>query len=261
MTIKKELTKFISSFKNPKKLIPYLKKKINRIFYLSEEQFLDKFFSNKNHKFVIQVGGNDGVQNDPLRKYFLNKNNYSAIIFEPLNYYYNCLKDLYKDRSDIKVEKYGISNIKKKKTLYFIDPNIADEMNGEGPMNNWAHGQGSFDKDIIEFHIDQNNFRGDIYKTNINRFKKNIISEEIDIILLSEVETPGVKETLLVIDVQGFELEVILSLNFKKLPKYIFFENDYKDVNKTKKIINLLEKYEYKYIGGEHDLVYEKKIY
>ena len=95
----------------------------------------------------------------------------------------------------------------------------------------------------------------------VSPIDQKLSEEEIDIILLSEVETPGVKETLLVIDVQGFELEVILSLNFKKLPKYIFFKNDYKDVNKTKKIINLLEKYEYKYIGGEHDLVYEKKIY
>ena len=36
------------------------------------------------------------------------------------------------------------------KELYFIKPAVADQMNGDGPMNNWAHGQGSFDKKIIK---------------------------------------------------------------------------------------------------------------
>ena len=48
----------------------------------------------KQKKFIVQIGGNDGVQNDPLRKYFEKSGNYKAIIFEPINFYYQKLKIL-----------------------------------------------------------------------------------------------------------------------------------------------------------------------
>ena len=258
MPIKKEVSKFLNSLKTPYKLIPYLKKKIRKKLYFTEEKFLENFFNKKEKKYIIQIGGNDGIQNDPLRKYFVKKNNYKAIIFEPLNYYFECLVKLYEGRDDIKIKKNGISNFNGIKELYFIKPAVADQMNGDGPMNNWAHGQGSFDKKIIEFHIEDNQFRGEKYKKDIRFYKENIESEEIKIIKLSDIYIPDNIETLLVIDVQGFELEVIESINFNNAPKYIFYEDDLKDKPKAEKIKSILKKNNYKYIGGDHDLIYKK---
>ena len=165
---------------------------------------------------------------------------------------------LYDGRDDIKIEKTGISNFHGTKVLYFIKPAVANQMNGDGPMNNWAHGQGSFDKKIIEFHIENNQFRGEKYKKDIMFYKESIECEEIKIIKLSDIYIPDNIETLLVIDVQGFELEVIESINFNNAPKYIFYEDDLKDNPKTEKIKSILKKNNYKYVGGDHDLIYKK---
>jgi len=72
--------------------------------------FFKYYFSQKKKKFIVQVGGNDGLQNDPLRQFLVNKGNYSTIIFEPIKYYYDQLCDLYKDREDIKLENFYVSN-------------------------------------------------------------------------------------------------------------------------------------------------------
>ena len=116
----------------------------------------------------------------------------------------------------------------------------------------------SVDKKIIEFHIEDNQFRGEKYKKDIRFYKESIESEEIKIIKLSNIYIPDNIETLLVIDVQGFELEVIESINFNNAPKYIFYEDDLKDNPKAEKIKSILKKNNYKYIGGDHDLIYKK---
>ena len=62
------------------------------------DTFLNIFFKNKKNKFIIQVGGNDGINSDPLRKYIKKKFNGKAVIFEPLDYYFLKLQKLYKKR-------------------------------------------------------------------------------------------------------------------------------------------------------------------
>ena len=62
------------------KILDYL---INKLHYVSDgkkkrkirlDHFLNLFFKEKQKKFIIQVGGNDGINSDPLRKYFKKKN-------------------------------------------------------------------------------------------------------------------------------------------------------------------------------------------
>ena len=110
--------------------------------------FYNYYFSNPKKKYIVQVGGNDGVQNDPLRQYFKKKGNYKAIIFEPIQYYYKKLKELYLGRNDILIKKFYVSNEKKEKEIYYIKPQICDEINSKDQKNVWLHGLGSFDKNI-----------------------------------------------------------------------------------------------------------------
>jgi hypothetical protein len=141
--------------------------------FKNPEKILENFFFSKNKKCIIQVGANDGLMADPLRSFLIKKSNYKAILIEPLDYYYNNLLKLYKKRKDIKLLKICIST-KKKQKIYFIPPKIADLMNGEGPKNNWAHGQGSSDKEFIIKQIKLNNFRGSNYKENIQKYINSI---------------------------------------------------------------------------------------
>ena len=224
------------------------------------DNFLKRFFNSKRKKLIIQVGGNDGINSDPLRKYFKKKGNYRAIIIEPLDYYFKSLKKLYRGRSDIMIKKFAISNNRKKQNIYFIDPSIATKLNGDGPKNNWAHGQGSFDKRIVKYWIIKNSFRGKDYRNNIplyiNSIKKNTIITK----KLSDFGFTKNLETLLVIDVQGFELEVIESMNWSNSPKYIIYEDDIKLFKfKSNKIRKILKDNNYKYIGGKYDKLFSKE--
>ena len=139
-----------------------------------------------------------------------------------------------------------------KKKLYFIPPKIADKMNGDGPQNNWAHGQGSFDKEIVKYWIIENSFRGINYVKNIPLYINSIISIDVFTSKLSEFQSSS-NDQLLVIDVQGFEQSVLKSVDWKNSPKYILIEDDLKN----KDVLMFLKSKNYKWVAGSIDKIYK----
>ena len=104
-------------------------------------------------------------------------------------------------------------------------------MNGNSPANNWAHGKGSFDPNVIRYWTERNRFRDDYYVKDIDTYLRSIISADIDIIPLSDVVMSKRNDNLLVvIDVQGFELDVVRGIDWDHPPAYIVLEDD---LNKT----------------------------
>ncbi len=225
------------------------------------DAFLQFFFKSKYKKFIIQVGGNDGINSDPLRKYLKKYFNGKAIIFEPLNYYYIKLRNLYKNRRNIKILKHALSDKIERKKIYFIDTKIAELMGGKGPSKDWAHGQGSFSKEVVIHWIKKNKSRGKEYIKNINKFINSIKFQEIKTKKISFIKIPKDHISLMIIDVQGFELEVLKGVNWTNSPDYIVYEDDLTIYNKKSNLIRkLLKKNGYKYIGGKYDKIYSKKI-
>ena len=55
-------------------------------------------------------------------------------------------------------------------------------MNGDGPFNNWAHGQGSFNLEVVIYWIKKNIFRGKKYIEKIPYFISSIESINVKII-------------------------------------------------------------------------------
>lgn len=191
--------------------------------------FLHGYFESPAKKLIIQVGANDGVMCDPLRPFLLDARNFHAILIEPIPFYANKLRDLYIKNPHVTIMQLGIDSEPSRRKIYFIDPKVADLMNGDGPLNDWAHGQGSFDRETIEYWIDMNAFRGDEYKKNIPYFKSSIESMEISCLPLSGIPIKRrlrVKNFLLCIDAQGFELSVLKGIDWSCGPKYILFEDD-----------------------------------
>ena len=59
---------FIENF-----FIKIYRKFLSKTFYkknFKTPEFYKYYFSKPEKKYIVQVGGNDGVQNDPLKKYF-----------------------------------------------------------------------------------------------------------------------------------------------------------------------------------------------
>ena len=129
--------------------------------------------------------------------------------------------------------------------------------------NDWAYGLGSLKKKNVISAIEKNDFRGIKYKKKIPEFKKLIISEKVKPFKISEINFPKNFINLLVIDVQGHEINVIKSINFKKQKiDYIYYEDENKLSNESNKIKKILKKNNYKLISRLSwvNLCYYKKF-
>lgn len=240
-----------TSFRKTK--ISHSKEKNEHI--LDIKSIMEELRTKSHKKTIVQIGANDGVQNDTLREYiFEGSQNIFWILIEPLPYYFQKLNQLYGGRPDVLLVNKAAGKESGLLKLFFLDPEIAEKMNGEGPINNWAHGQGSISRAKVVKSIFENDFRGASYVRQIPKFIEGIrdttipVSPTDDFLKDQNVE-------MLVIDVQGFEVEVLKGMNPNNLPKYIVVENEFDD----ERIQNYLSTLNYVCASKGHDLIFIQK--
>tara|TARA_A100001035_G_C27771276_1_gene496494 strand:- start:867 stop:1709 length:843 start_codon:yes stop_codon:yes gene_type:complete len=215
-------------------IIRYLKKIKCQINKLPQQNSIDDFlatlFSKNENLKIIQIGANDGISSDPLFKYVKNYKG-KILLIEAIPYYCEKLKKTYAGNPNIIVCNKLVDSTKSEKKFFYIDPLVADEMNGNGPFNQWAHCQGSTEKENIIYNIKYNRFRGKNYRKNINKYIKSIKEIDIKSIPLDELisEHDGFENCidLMVLDVQGAEFSILKNLNSMKIkPKFLIYEDD-----------------------------------
>ena len=126
-------------------------------------------------------------------------------------------------------------------------------MNGDGPFNNWAHGLGSFKLETVIYRIKKNIFRGKKYVEKIPYFISSIDSINVRIIKTKKILSLTKKNLLLIVDVQGYELEVLKGIDWKYAPKYIMLEGDHLNLNKLTSYMN---KKNFNYLCGRTNKVF-----
>jgi FkbM family methyltransferase len=217
------------------------------------ERFLSEFFPASPLSCIVQVGANDGISNDPLRP-FLPQHKGAVVLIEALPHYCDKLNDLYSTQSNVGIVNALIAAKEGERTFYYINPGVADEMDGDGPMNRWAHGQGCFSKETIISWIQQNSFRGITYRKNLQRYVESIESTSLKSVTLATLANQRQLSQihLLVIDVQGAEMDVLSSLGeLANLPSFIIYEDDSSlNPHDSKALELLLIDYGYVYIAG-----------
>lgn len=223
----------------------------------SVDDFYRAYFSCQGPMNVIQVGANDGVMCDPIRPFLAESRmlELNATLVEPIPFYCEKLQALYGDYHNITIVNSACGAEAGILPFYFLAPEVADQMNGEGPANDWAHGQGSFHKDTIVHWINENRFRGAEYIRNIKLFYESILSMDVPIQPLRDIPASRDYENLLVvIDAQGYEMDVIRGIDWSMPPAYIVFEDDLKKSSSL--IQSFLIGRGYEYICGDNDKVY-----
>lgn len=221
--------------------------------------FYQAYFSSSEKKRVVQVGANDGIMCDPLRRFLApgKDRDIRAVLVEPIPFYFVRLNAIYADYPGIALVNAACGAEIGSAPLYFIEPCVADQMNGQGPANNWAHGQGSFDRRIVEYWIDRNRFRGESYIRNMDTYYASIRSIEVSVIRLADIELSREHcNLLIVIDVQGFELDVIRGIDWNHPPAYIVIEADMRN---SDPIDQYLISKRYSYLCGKNDRVYMRR--
>jgi FkbM family methyltransferase len=187
----------------------------------SLDEFTDFFSRSRANVVVVQVGANDGINNDPIHK-FIKRDRWQGILLEPQKYVFDkFLQPLYN------------------KTQGIITLNAAlDIHDGSKPIykvafsnSRWATGLTSFDRSVLEEAVTSGYIDRQATKEGIPlpRYKEQYIAEEkVDCICtdtLVEKYSLG-KIDWLQIDTEGFDFEIIKIFNIASTrPEVIVYEN------------------------------------
>jgi FkbM family methyltransferase len=158
----------------------------------------------KNKVSCLQIGANDGVNADFIRDRAL-KNDWFCVLVEPHPNYYLKLKENYQSSRRVFFENVAISSDYTVMDLHYVI-NVNENQY-------WSTGIASFDKDhLIRHNIPLENI-------GISKVPCITLSDLVKKYYLYDVD-------LMVVDVEGHELSVFLSGEFKLFqPKLIIFEH------------------------------------
>jgi hypothetical protein len=194
----------------------------------SPSDFLEQLFHLQGGIRVIQIGACKGLAHDPLRKFLAYPGNYVADLYEPIPEYWTQLFSLYASRPDVRLHNMAVLDQPQTLKLHYIAPDIADQMDGDGPLNRWAYGQRSISREVVVYWIYKNAFRGQQYEARIPEWIENITTCEIP--CTGIVDVLGAVEEgppcLLVLDVQGSEEAILAAIESERLPAWVYVETD-----------------------------------
>jgi FkbM family methyltransferase len=214
----------------------YFLKRGYRIQSVYRFNFLDSLLYQYLRKYkkinFIQIGANDGKRFDPIHEFIIiNKHDVSGLVLEPVNNYYTNLCETYKNYPRIKPMNLAIHNTLKETSIYKIGKEFEEK------VPEFALGVASFNN---KHHL----------RTNIP--SKYIVEEKVNCISLNKLfETNSIEKlSLLVIDTEGYDYEILTNINFDILsPDILHFEHGLKSgtmsVNQFKEVKKLLKTNKY----------------
>jgi len=200
--------------------------------------------------YFLQVGGNDGFINDPVFK-FVKMYDWKGIIVEPQKEVFEKrLQRTYRKERKVILENVAIAAQNELRKLYKLS----------FTESRWATGMASFDREVLVDAIE-----------NGNRIKTKSAQEGIELpattdecityeevpclTIASILEKHGFEKLhLLQIDTEGFDYEIIKTINFEELkPQIISYEHAHLSENDTRASHEILESqgYTLRRVGGD----------
>ena len=158
--------------------------------------------------FFIQIGANDGVRCDDIYR-FVTTHRLKGIVVEPLADMYAKLTQNYIDQPQVKAINAAIDFAPGTKALYRI--------RADADVPDWCHGIASFDKAHLL-----------AASRNVAGLEQFIDEEEVKCLTFDQLldESDGEGISLLQIDVEGFDFEVIKMIDFERVkPTLIRYES------------------------------------
>lgn len=171
--------------------------------------------------YVIQVGANDGITNDPIHK-FIKRDGWSGLLLEPQEKVFrNKLFPLYLKNSQIKMENIAICSENKLMDFYRI----------AFSYERWATGLSTFDLKTLQRKVDAGIIdevakrKGEKLPENKSDYIEKVRVEGKTFDFLRKKYEIGEVDVLQV-DTEGFDFEVIKLYDLtQNKPKVIVFEN------------------------------------
>ncbi len=161
----------------------------------------------------VKVGANDGIGDDPCSDIFVEHKNWRGVLIEPVPYWFERLKANFKAEADrFAFEQIAIGSPAGETIFYHVDPRGRETMPN---WEDWFDKLGSFDRQHIVKHA-----------TGI--LEPFIVEARVQVHPLTEIlRRHDIRELhLLHVDAEGFDYEVLKTLDFSKVaPWSIFIEH------------------------------------
>ena len=210
----------------------------------SISELIDMFSKKTTNLTVVQVGANDGFNNDPIFKFIL-RDSWNGVLIEPQTHmYHTYLKKLYANSTRIHTLNAAIGNEDGTLPLYKIS--FSEER--------WATGLATFDKEglLKMVHDGSIDRRAEKYGIPVPASKSEYITEEYVIVVSPKtLQQRYSLETIdfLMVDTEGFDYEIVkMFLNAQFVPKLIVFEHFHFSEQEWLDCELLLQKYNYLYL-------------
>jgi FkbM family methyltransferase len=161
----------------------------------------------------IQVGGYDGVSDDPIHT-FITRYRWRGVICEPQPTAFQMLQRSYQDHPQVHLENVAVGPERGSQTLYYVERNVRD-------LPGWAYQLSSFSAEHISKHLK----RG---IPDIKDIDELIRSMTVECVPLQDliVKHGLTAVDLLQIDTEGYDFEILKSIDFSVLrPTVIRYEH------------------------------------
>lgn len=189
----------------------------------------------------LQIGSNDGIAGDPLN-YFINNRHWQGVLVEPVPFLFEALKKNYEHKKGklIFLNLAVGAEDKDDVIMYVFDEKYI------GQIPDWYYQLGSFNKKVIYAH----------HLPNAEKFltEKKVPFRTIKTIIGLHPHLENLD--VLHIDTEGFDFEILKTVNFAKLlPTVILIEYIHLDVPTRKVMINLLRQNNYTLYRCDQDYI------
>ncbi len=180
----------------------------------------------------VKVGANDGVTGDPFGVSLLNNRQWRGVLVEPVPYCIDRLKRIYSDETRFTIVKSAVGSTSGTATFYYVSEAAKDSL---PDLPKWYDQLGSFDRQHIVKHLN-GTLEPFIVTASV---KVEPLSDILRLHNLSYV-------TLLHIDTEGFDLEVLKSLGLPALcPSWIMIEHKHLSARDRSTMLSILHSAEY----------------
>lgn len=186
----------------------------------------------------IQIGSNDGVSGDPLHNHIIS-GNWRGILIEPIPFLFNLLKDNYHGYHSLEFENCAVGSFSGTIKIYSIDESKRDV------LPEWYFQLASFDKKML-------------YKHGIPNVEDLIKTSDVHVQTIDQIIAKSNLQTLnlMHIDTEGFDYEILKTVNFFKYrPEIILFEHCHLINKDYKNALLLLKNNKFKIFRVEKDTV------
>jgi len=200
---------------------------------LTVERIIDLYSSEKKDLFFIQIGACDGVRADPINK-FINRDQWSGILVEPVKYLFDELVINYKNSKNLIFENIAIAEKDGVKDFYSLK-NIK-----EG-SSSWKKMLGSFSPDHMPLEEGE-----ELVKEKINCFTLKTLLKRNNVN----------KVDLLLIDTEGYDYEIIKFVDFNRIrPDLLIYEWTHLNLRDNNECIRLLKRNKYNLFECNGDIL------